>query len=125
MKPYARTQRVSAQIQKALADMLNKEIKDPRLELATITGVKMSRDLRIAKIYYGLTGAKKSREEVSEGFKQARGYIKRALAGRLGLRYMPDLRFYYDESFDYGSRINRILESIVSEDEPDHSAAEK
>jgi len=125
MKPYARAKRVSSQLQRVLTDILTKKIKDPRLELATITGVRMSRDLRYARIYYVVTGDDKTREQVSEAFETARGSLKRFLASQLNLRYMPEIRFFYDTSLDYGSRIEKLLSSIESQHETDHRPAEE
>jgi ribosome-binding factor A len=117
MKPFARSDRVSGQIQKVLSDILLKNIKDPRLEAATITGVKMPRDLKFARVYFITSGGKERMEEAVEGFKSALGYVKRKLAAQLGLRYMPELKFFYDDSFDYGSHIDKIIKSIKSENE--------
>ena len=125
MKPFARSDRVCGQIHKVLSDVLLKRIKDPRLKSATITDVKMSRDLRIARIYFTTTGNKKSVEEAIEGFKSAIGYVKRTLAGQLGLRYMPELRFFYDESFDYGSHIDKILKEVRADDGLNHTSLEE
>ncbi len=111
MKSFTRADRVASLIQKNLSDILRKGIKDPRLEMAIITSVKMSPDLKSARIYFSTSG-KKSREEASEGFKSALGYIKRTLARELELRYMPELQFFYDESFDYGSHIDNVLKSV-------------
>jgi ribosome-binding factor A len=115
MKPFSRSDRVSGQIQKRLSDLLRKDISDPRLESATITGVKMTRDLRIAKIYFSVHGTESQKAAAIEGFRRAKGFIKRNLASELGLRYMPDLRFFYDESFDYGAKIDKVLKSIETE----------
>ncbi|MCP4372343.1 MAG: 30S ribosome-binding factor RbfA, partial [Deltaproteobacteria bacterium] len=112
MKTFARSDRVSGLIQQVLSEILQKGIKDPRLKMATITNVKMSRDLRVARIYFAISGSEKSVEEVARGFKSARGFVKKSLAGKLGLRYMPELEFFYDDSFDYGAHINKILKSI-------------
>ncbi len=125
MKPFARSDRVCGHIQKALSDILLKRIKDPRLEFATITNVKMSRDLRIARIYFTTTGDKKSAEEALEGFKSAIGYVKRTLAGQLGLRYMPELKFFYDESFDYGSHIDKILRDVKADNGFNHTSSKE
>jgi len=111
MKPFSRSDRVGGQIQRVLSDMLYKDVSDPRLEGATITGVKMTRDLRIAKIYYTAAGGKEKSRETEEGFKSAVGYVKRKLSRLLGLRYMPALQFYYDESFDYGANIEKLIQS--------------
>jgi ribosome-binding factor A len=125
MKPFARSDRVSGQIQKILSEILLKKIKDPRLENVSITDVKMSRDLRIARIYFVASGNKKSMEEVAEGFKSALGYVKRTLARQLGLRYMPDLKFFYDESFDYGSQIDKVLKAVKADNGPNNTLFEK
>lgn len=117
MKPFARSDRVGGQIQKVLSEILLKKIKDPRLETATITGVKMSRDLKFARVYFVTSGGREGMEEAVEGFKSAFGYVKRKLAAQLGLRYMPELRFFYDDSFDYGSHIDEIIKTIKSENE--------
>ena len=112
MKPYSRSDRVAGLIKQELAELLRKEISDPRLAMATLTGVKMSKDLRLAKIYFSISGGETARQSAAEGFKQARGYLKRELAQRLELRYMPDLTFYYDESIDYGARIEQLLKEV-------------
>jgi ribosome-binding factor A len=125
MKPFARSDRVSGQIQKVLSEILLKKVKDPRLENASITGVRMSRDLRIARIYFVTSGNKKNIEEALEGFKSAIGYVKRTLARHLGLRYMPDLKFFYDESFDYGSHIDKVLKAVKADNGPNNTLFEK
>lgn len=117
MKPFARSDRVGGQIQKVLSEILLKKIKDPRLKAATITSVKMSRDLKFAKVYFVTSGGKERMDEAVEGFKSAIGYVKRKLAAQLGLRYMPELRFFYDDSFDYGSHIDEIIKAVKSENE--------
>ncbi len=125
MKPFARSDRVSGQIQKVLSDILLKKIKDPRLENASITDVRMSRDLRIARIYFVTSGNKKNIEEAAQGFQSALGYVKRTLARKLGLRYMPDLKFFYDESFDYGSHIDNVLKAVKADNGPNNTLFEK
>ena len=109
---YSRADRVSGLIQQALSEILLKGVKDPRLEMATITHVKMTRDLRIARIYFSVPGGSEKIEAAREGFKSALGFVKASMGRKLGLRYMPDLEFYYDESFDYGAHIENLLDSI-------------
>jgi ribosome-binding factor A len=125
MTLFSRADRVAGQIQKILSEILIKDIKDPRLDMATITGVKMSRDLKLARIYFTISGGSKSVEDASKGFKSAAGYLKRTLASQLGLRYMPDLTFFYDESFDYGARIETLLKTLKNDDGTDNSTPEK
>ena len=123
MKPFARSDRVGGQIQKVLSDILLRRVKDPRLKSASITGVKMSRDLRIARVYFITSDKKHSVDKTIEGFKSAVGYVKFKLASELGLRYMPELKFFYDESFEYGVRIDKILSRIHDEEQPNTDRA--
>ena len=125
MKPFARSDRVGGQIQKVLSEILLKKVKDPRLENASITDVKMSRDLRIARIYFVASGNKQGIEQAAKGFESALGFVKRTLARQLGLRYMPDLKFFYDESFDYGSQIDEVLKTVKADNGPDNTLFEK
>ncbi len=122
MKAYPRSDRIGGLVHRTLSNLLQKHISDPRLGMATITGVKMSRDLRKARVYFSTSGGESASVRATEGFKSAMGYIKRTLARELSLRYMPELTFLYDESFDYGSKIDHVLESIrISEaDGSDH-----
>ena len=124
MKSFPRSDRVGGHIQRVLSDLLRKDIKDPRLEMVTITDVKLSNDLRKASIYF-TTSAPKNMERAMEGFKSAHGYVKRVLAQHLGLRYMPNIEFLYDESFDYASRIDKLLKSTKTDNEKDYKSPEK
>ena len=120
MTSFSRAERVSGLIQETLSDLLNKRIHDPRLHMATITRVKMSADLKSARVYYAIYGNDKKSEDAAKGFESARGFIKRILAPKLGLRYMPDLKFFYDDSFDYGSHIDQLLEKIKTDNGRNH-----
>jgi len=124
-RSFNRAERVSGQVQKVLSDLILKQISDPRLAQATITGVTMSKDLRIAKIYYAAHGGDHDEQGLSAGFASAKGFIKRELARELGLRYMPELLFFYDTSFDDGARINRVLKTIRTDDERHNSTPEE
>ncbi|MBR9979848.1 MAG: 30S ribosome-binding factor RbfA [Desulfatitalea sp.] len=119
MKPFSRSDRVGGLIKQVLAELLHKQISDPRLEGATITGVQVSRDLRLAKIYFCTPAGEATRQDALDAFERARGFVKRELAQRMTLRYMPDLRFYYDGSIDYAARIEQLLKA-VKENDPDH-----
>jgi ribosome-binding factor A len=122
MTPFSRADRVSGLVQEVLSELLKKRIHDPRLAMTTITRVKMSRDLKIARIYFTIYGDSQKSEAAAKGFDSARGFIKRSLAGRLGLRYMPDLKFFYDDSFEYGSHIDQLLKKISTDNGPDHQS---
>ncbi len=117
MKPFARADRVSMRIQSSLSELMRKKISDPRLDMVTITGVKLTRDLREAYIYFTVASGEKAQKEAKHGFNKATGFIRKALAGTLGLRFMPKLTFIHDDSFDYGSRISTLLKSLNENDD--------
>jgi ribosome-binding factor A len=114
-KPFARTDRVGALIHEGMSLLLQKSINDPRLTTASITGVKMSADLKLAKIYFVISDRVSTRDEALAGFEKAKGFIKYSLAQTLKLRYMPELQFYYDNSIDYGFHMDSVLKKIKNE----------
>lgn len=122
MKPYARAERVGGLIQAALSEIIHKSIKDPRLDSVTITGVKMTADLKIARIFFFTS---QNMEEAAAGFKKAHGFIKYALAQKLELRYMPELQFFYDESIEYGMHIDNVLKKLKPENGTDPQSTEE
>ncbi len=103
-------------IQSSLSDLLRKKINDPRLEMVTITGVKLTKDLKEANIYFTISSGEKAQKEAERGFANASGFIRSSLAKTLGLRYMPKLKFTHDNSFDYGSRMDALLNSLKNDD---------
>jgi ribosome-binding factor A len=121
MIPFARSDRVGGLIQKILSEILKKEIADPRLKMATITGVEVSRDLKLARIYFTAPGGQQKKDAAIKGFNSARGFIKRILAHEMDLKYMPDIKFVYDESQEYGEHIEALIKQTKIEDGSDHS----
>ena len=109
---FKRADRVADLLKIELSDILLRQMKDPRVGLLTITDVKMSDDLRSAKVFFVQTGKDTLDAEVLAVLERARGFVKRELGKRIHLRYMPDLSFHYDPSFEYGSRIDRLLTEI-------------
>jgi ribosome-binding factor A len=116
MTRFARSERISRHIRNTLADILRRDVKDPRLKMVTITSVDVSPDLRLAKIYFATTGDDEKIRRVQSGFDKACPFIKKRLGQELGLRYMPDIRFYYDDSLDYGARMEALFRSIGDKD---------
>ena len=109
---FKRADRVGGQVQKELSDLLQKEIRDPRLDFVTIMRVSITDDLRSARIYFSVAEGEERKLSALAGFKSASGYLRRKLSRRLELRHMPELEFLYDESFDRSTRINKILNGI-------------
>ena len=124
MKPYARAERISIKIQKAITELLSKKMQDPRIEMATISGVKMSPDLRVAHVYVAVFGGRDRIDEVLDGFKKSRGFIKKRIAPKLGLKYMPDLKFLYDDTFDRAARMDALIDSVKTSENPDQETAD-
>jgi ribosome-binding factor A len=111
MIPFARADRVSGLIQQVLSEILKRDIGDPRLKMATITEVEVSRDLKLARIYFTTPGDKHKKDEAMKGFKSAHGFIKRVLAHEIDLKYMPEIKFFYDDSLEYGAHIDELIKS--------------
>ncbi|MCD6352584.1 MAG: 30S ribosome-binding factor RbfA [Proteobacteria bacterium] len=107
-----RAGRVSHLIRKEVADMLTRDVKDPRIGMVSITDVEVSRDLRHAYIYYSRLGTKKEIKDSTIGLKRATKFIQGQLGRRINLRYTPIIEFRFDDSLEYGSRIDKLLSTI-------------
>jgi ribosome-binding factor A len=114
---FKRADRVSELIMAEMSDILLKVVKDPRLHAVTITAVKVTDDLRNAKIYFVEMGKDELNEEIQVGLSKAKGFVRRELGHRLQLRFVPDIVFVHDKSFGYGNRIERLLADIAKQDE--------
>lgn len=112
MMDFKRASRVSDLIKVEISDILLKRVKDPRIGPITITGVKLTDDLRLARIFFVEMGKDTCSDEVRAGLQKAMGFLKKELGKRLQLRYIPEIVFIYDESFAYGSRIEKLLAEI-------------
>ena len=102
-----------------MSEIISKEVKDPRLHAVTITSVKISDDLRNAKIYFVEMGRDECSDDIKAGLNKAAGFIRRELGKRLQLRFVPELMFVHDTSFGYGNRIEKILAEIAKQDKHD------
>jgi len=111
LKPK-RSVRLAEEILKELDLILMEKIGDPRLRSVTFTQVVMTDDLKTAKVYYSVLGEVEKKKEAQVGLAAAKGFIKREIAMRMSLRYVPELLFFYDESIEVGSKIERILQKI-------------
>lgn len=109
---FKRADRVADLIKAEISDILLKQVRDPRIRHVTITDVKLSDDLRQAKIYFVPMGSDAASNETKNGLVRATGFLKRELGKRLQLRYVPDMNFIFDRSFEYGDRIERLLSEI-------------
>ena len=112
MATHSRPDRVGHLVQQRLAELFARGLKDPRVGLVTITGVKMTPDLREARVYWTVHGEPDVRKETARGIEAASGWLRREVGGTLGLRVVPNLEFTYDEAIDRGDRIERLLHEV-------------
>jgi ribosome-binding factor A len=117
MSSFKRADRVADLIKAEIADLLLKAVKDPRIGSITVTGVKVTDDLRTARIYFVEMGKDTCSKAVLTGLGKAAGFLRRELSRRLQLRHAPELLFTYDPSFAYGNRIDSLLTEINREKE--------
>jgi ribosome-binding factor A len=116
-REYARTDRVGQQIQKEIAVILMREIKDPRLSMTTVSAVEVTRDLAYAKIFVTFFNDNQDEIDASlEVLAEAEGYIRSLLGKRLRARIMPHLRFVYDSSMSEGVRMSALVDQAVASD---------
>ncbi len=109
MKPYGRAERISVKIQQTITELIQKKIQDPRLELATISSVKLTADLRIATVYVSIFGKGLKKKEAMEAIHKSKGYIKKMIAPKLGLKFMPELIFEEDDFFDRAQAMDDLI----------------
>lgn len=114
-----RAQRVGRQLLQEISTIVEKDLGDPRPRMATFTGVSMSPDLRHACIRFSCLGDESERLLCSEGLRNARGYLRREVSRRLGLRFSPELRFEFDDSLERADRIDRLLAQGSRREAPD------
>ncbi len=115
--PYDRPERVADAIHQLISEKMLSDISDPRLDGIHITKVKMTRDLRIARIYYHMNDATEERKaSASRGFTSAASYFRRAIGQKILLKFTPEVEFYYDDSIDARERIDELLAQIKGEE---------
>lgn len=112
-----RATRVAHHIQEELGSLLARGLKDPRIGFVTITGVELSPDLRYGKVFYSVMGSEEEKRNTAEGLSAAAGFLKREVARALSLRYVPELRFIYDDSAERSARIEELLREARKMDE--------
>lgn len=121
-REFSRSARVSSQIQKELALILQRGINDPRLGFITVNEVKVSKDLAVAKIYITVLNAdEQAKKNNVEWLNESAPVIRTELAASMRLRHIPELRFFYDDSFDIGMRVAQLLR----EDQDDSDSSDQ
>lgn len=107
-----RVGRVSEQIKKELSQIIQTELKDPRIGFITVTGVETTSDLSQARVYLSVLGSDDQKEATLKALASGTGFLRSELGKRMKLRHTPELLFKFDNSIEYGSRIESLLDKI-------------
>lgn len=111
-----RPERLGKLLVEEISDILRTRVKDPRVGFVTITGVVMTPDLRIAKVYFSVLGNEEERSKSIQALESARTFIQSEVGSRIRLRFNPELHFHQDTSLEYGARIESLLARIHAQD---------
>ena len=106
---YQRSDRIADLLVELISELLSREIRDPRVRGVTITGAKLTKDLKLARVYFNLLGGGEERDNVLAGLRSAAGFIRSRVAKELKLRFVPSIEFFYDETEDQAQRIAELL----------------
>ena len=111
-----RLTRLNEQFRREIMEILVRDVRDPRIQDVVVTGVEVTSDLWMAKVYVQASGTRKNKAEALEGLEAAQGFIRRSLANVMRIRRTPELRFLEDKTFTYVQNIEEVLEEIRLED---------
>ncbi|MGD9898422.1 MAG: 30S ribosome-binding factor RbfA [Calditrichaceae bacterium] len=115
MAQQRRQDRYSGALKKALGSIIDLKVKDPEKGMITLTNVKISPDLKIASVYYTVLGDDEQKEKTARALKRSASFIRNELRPIITARWLPELRFFYDESIEYAARINSLLKKIEND----------
>lgn len=115
---HSRKERLEELIHQEVAKIID-QLKDPRMGMVTVSEVRLTNDIKLATIYVSILETERI-PEIMKTLKQARGYIKKVLASRIVVKFMPDIQFKYDETIQRAARIEQLLQLIKKE----HSESE-
>jgi ribosome-binding factor A len=108
-----RPQKVADLMQRELSELLQREVRDPRVGMVTITSVDVSPDLSHAKVYFTILDSGK-KDATTKGLQRAASFLRSQLSRRMSMYTTPELRFVYDESVERGDRLSQLIDSVVS-----------
>ncbi|MBK7599134.1 MAG: 30S ribosome-binding factor RbfA [Acidobacteria bacterium] len=110
-----RSNRLAEELKNEISRIVNQELRDPRVGFVTITTVKVSPDLKYARIYFSVLGSEDEKKATLEALSSAAGFIRRQIGLRIKLRHVPEMTFSYDDTVEHGDRMMRIFEDIKKE----------
>ncbi len=116
MLPYKRSERVGDLIREEVADLIMYKLKDPRIGFVTVTGVEMTADLKLARVFVSVM-KEEEREVTLEILNASKNFIRSNLSKRLRMKFIPAIEFRLDTSIEYGFKIDKLLKEIQEKDE--------
>ncbi|MGM9924090.1 MAG: 30S ribosome-binding factor RbfA [Bacillus sp. (in: firmicutes)] len=111
-----RANRVGEQMKKELTEIIGRKLKDPRIGFVTVTDVRVTGDLQQATVYVSVLGNEEQKQNTLIGLSKAKGFIRSEIGKRIRLRITPEITFEWDESLEYGQRIENLIHQIHTED---------
>ena len=121
--PNRRLVRLNEQFRREIAEILRRDVRDPRVGDVTVTAVEVTSDLWLARVYVSVPGDDKDRAEALEGLEAASSFIRRVLGGSLSIRRVPELRFVEDQMLAQANRVEEILQEIGRAQESESSSS--
>ncbi|MDD5614384.1 MAG: 30S ribosome-binding factor RbfA [Candidatus Omnitrophica bacterium] len=112
----SRIDRVAQEIKKLVSEIMLFEVKDARIGFITVTHVKVTNDLKLAKVYYTVLGDQQQRKQAKDGLRSATKFIRQLVASRMKMRFAPEIAFYFDDTLDRSIKVEEILDNIKNED---------
>lgn len=116
-----RRRKIEAELQRVLAELIARDVKDPRVGNVTVTGVSLAADMGVAKVFYAPFVSSHPQEEVQSGLNRAAGFLRGEAGRRLGLRHAPRLDFVFDDTAEKAARLTGLIARAVADDTDKHS----
>lgn len=114
-----RINRVAEEIKKEVGRIIHDELKDPRIGFVTLTEVKLSRDLHLAKVYFSLLGTEKQLRDTQIALARSAGFIRKLLGKRMRLHYTPEVVFKLDQGIEYSIHISEVIDQLKKKEQAD------
>lgn len=111
-----RANRVAEQIKKELSDILQREVKDPRVGFVTVTAVEVTGDLQESTVFITVYGDQSQEKQTLQALERAKGFIRSEIGKRVQLRKVPEIEFKFDKSIEQGNRIEKLLRDLNNEE---------
>jgi ribosome-binding factor A len=115
-----RARKVGEQIKRGLGELIQRELRDPRLQWVTITAVQVTPDFSHATLYFTVLGGVKDLDQTLQALERSEGYMRSKLGKLLKMRIVPQLHFRHDESIERGSYMDSLIDQVVAEDRSRH-----